>query len=221
MSIRVDVVSIGTLAKNLLWNEQRPVRTAHATCSVIRTAKRTILVDPGLPAVVIVQRLKERLNLSPDDITDVFITHVSPVTTRGLDAFADAAVFTHELEIEHMQKHLESAGDTGSAADNELLNIVVDRLKPAPDKLAPGVDLYPLFGFTPGTSGLLVVAPVNTTLLTGPAVATREHYLAGQILPECVDYKTARESLAEVLEIAEIIVPGFDNFFLSPRQFGA
>jgi hypothetical protein len=110
--------------------------------------------------------------------------------------------------------------EVGHPTEGDLVSVAIDRVKAADDKLAPGVDLFPLPGFTVGTAGLLVVAPVQTILIAGPAVASLDHFLAGQILPESIDYKTAKESLAEVLEIAEVIVPGFDNVFISPRQFG-
>ena len=207
MNTRVDIISIGTLAKNLIWSEQQPIRTQHATCALIRTGKRVILVDPGLPSVILSARLQERAGLSVADVTDVFLTHISPSTTRGLDAFDKADVFASELELESAPPASEDGPDLSA-------------VKAAPDKLAPGVDLFPLYGFTPGTSGLLVIAAVHSTLITGPAVASLDHFLAGQILPEAMDYKTAREALAEVYEIADIIVPGFDNTFINPRQFG-
>ena len=49
-SARFDIISIGTLSRNRLWNETAAVRTPHATTTLIRTGSRHILVDPGLPA---------------------------------------------------------------------------------------------------------------------------------------------------------------------------
>ena len=46
-SVRVDIISIGTLSRNRLWNETAAVRTPHATTSLIRVGKRHILVDTG------------------------------------------------------------------------------------------------------------------------------------------------------------------------------
>ncbi len=222
-SLRVDVISIGTLARNRLWGEGTEVRTAHATCSLVRAGERAILVDPGLPAEVIAARLGERVNLKPSDIDQVFLTTINPSHTAGLAAFPNATVLAHELEIEHVRSTLKMLiEDTDSEVRERLEKewAVAKHIRPAPDQLAPGVDLFPLFGVTPGTCGLLVSAPTLTTLIAGPAVGTLDHLLAGQVLDDPHDLEQAKESLAEVYEIADIIVPGYDNMLVNPRTRG-
>jgi len=93
-------------------------------------------------------------------------------------------------------------------------------LKAAPDKLADNLDLFPLPGYTPGTCGLLIALPASTVMLAGDAVATQEHFLAGQVFPESWDVNKAQESLREVYEIADLIIPGHDNIFVNPRASG-
>ena len=87
----VSVISIGTLAANPDWGESEPVRTGHATTTLIQSPDANILVDPGLPARVLAARLGERASLAPDDITHVFLTSFHPDTRRGLLAFEPAA----------------------------------------------------------------------------------------------------------------------------------
>jgi hypothetical protein len=93
-------------------------------------------------------------------------------------------------------------------------------MQPAPDALAEHVDLFPLFGATPGACGILVAAPTYTALVAGDAVATLDHFLAGQVLPESFDIDAAAESMREVYEIADLIIPGHDNLFANPRSHG-
>lgn len=212
MSVRFDVISIGTLARNLLWQEPAPRRTGHATTSLIRTGKRTIVVDPGLPAPALQARFNERLGGKVDEVTDVFLTHVGNDTTAGLELFEDAQWWCSEAEREMLERHLDR-----ESADASVLRMVLRRLKAAPDKLAPAVDLFPLPGYSAGTCGLLIAAPLATTLIAGPAVATLDHFLAGQVLPDVKHLDKAKESLAEVYEIADVIVPGYDNYFPNPR----
>jgi glyoxylase-like metal-dependent hydrolase (beta-lactamase superfamily II) len=88
---------------------------------------------------------------------------------------------------------------------------IVERTSAAPDRLAPGVDLFPLPGITPGLTGLLLPGSGATTLITGDAVATVEHLAAGQVITPCYDLEAARESFAEAIEIADWIVCGRDN----------
>ena len=49
---------------------------------------------------------------------------------------------------------------------------------------------------------------------------TQDHFLAQQVLPDSYDIKLAQESMREVYEIADVIVPGHDNVFVNPRTSG-
>jgi glyoxylase-like metal-dependent hydrolase (beta-lactamase superfamily II) len=224
-SARVDIISIGTLARNRLWNETEIVRTAHATTSLVRAGKLTILVDPGLPPPALAARLHERTGLRPDRIDTIFLTNFRLANRGGLSLFAKATLLIHENELSYARADLERLLEQAPPQDldrqhfqNELN--LLDKFEPAPDKLAAGVDLFPLFGYTPGTCGLLVAAPTTTLLITGDAVPTLDHFLAGQVLPDAADIQAAQESMREVYEIADLVVPGHDNLFLNPRAQG-
>ena len=224
-SIRFDIISIGTLSRNRLWNETQAIRTPHSTTTLIRTGNRNILVDPGLPPLALAARLNERSGLTPDRIDTVFLTNFRPAHRAGLSLFSKAKVFIHELEQqavgEHLQRLLEEAPlediDTGQLkSELDLLQ----GLMPAPDKLADNVDLFPLAGYTPGTCGLLITLPTSSVMVAGDAVPTQDHFLAAQVLPDSWDIKAAQESLREVYEIADLIIPGHDNIFQNPRSSG-
>ncbi len=224
-SIRLDVISIGTLSRNRLWNESQSIRTPHATTTLIRTGKRTILVDPGLPPAALGARLYERTGLKPDAIDTIFLTNFRPAHRAGLSLFPNAKRFIHENEQQATAQQLQQLIDGAPDADldrkilrNELA--LLESLQTPSDTIAPGVDLFPLFGYTPGTTGLLVVAPAYTALIAGDAVPTQDHFLAGQVLPDAQDIKATQDSMAEVYEIADLIVPGHDNLFVNPRSQG-
>src|SRR5947207_3094730 len=107
-SVRLDVISIGTLSRNRLWGETEPVRTAHATTTLIRTGRRHILVDPGLPPAAIKARLFERTGLQPEKIDTVFLTNFRPSHRAGLSIFEKAKRLIHEREQEVTEAHLRS-----------------------------------------------------------------------------------------------------------------
>jgi glyoxylase-like metal-dependent hydrolase (beta-lactamase superfamily II) len=214
--VRIDIISIGTLARNLLWNESSARRTGHATTVLITAGKRSIVVNPGLPAPALQARFNERLGGKVDSVTDVFLTHIGNDTLSGIELFEHAKWWCSETERDELDRRIDR-----ERADATMLRELHKRLQPVPDKLAPGVDLFPLPGFTAGTCGLLVSAPLTTTLIAGPAVATLDHFLAGQVLPEVQELDKAKASLAEVYEIADIVVPGYDNYFTNPRNIGA
>ena len=220
---RVDVISIGTLSRNLLWKESEPVRTPHATTTLIRTDKRTILVDPGLPGPVLAARLFERTGLRPEAVDAIFLTNARPAHRGGVSGFPKAAVYIHEIEREFalatLKEMLDEVEDEQQQAVATELK-AVQAMKPAADHLAPQVDLFPLFGYTAGTCGVLVTSTTQSILLAGDAVASADHLLAGQVLPGCFNLGQAKESLQEVYEIADVVVPGHDNVLLNPRTFG-
>jgi len=224
--MEIIVVSIGALSRNPLWGEKIPVRTSHATTTLIRAGDANLIVDPSLPAHALEQRIFERSGLKAGAITHIFLTNWKPVHRRALELFPKAAWFMHELEIQAAQDALSLAQrqDPDAAAENKSLveseRRLLDRVKPAPDKLLDGVDLFPLPGYTPGQSGLLISLPTRTVMIAGDAVPSAGHFAAGQVFPDCFDLHQAQESLVELYEIADLIIPGHDNIFVNPRSAG-
>jgi glyoxylase-like metal-dependent hydrolase (beta-lactamase superfamily II) len=223
--IRFDIISIGTLSRNRIWGESQAVRTAHSTCTLIRSGKRAVLVDPGLPAAALGARLYERTGLRPEQVDSVFLTNFRPAHRAGLGLFAHAKLFIGEAEQEATRQHLERLIEAAPDEDIDRKVLtqeleLLKRLTPAPDRMADQLDLFPLPGYTPGTCGLLIKLMTTSVLLAGDAVPTQDHFLAGQVLPDAYDVKAAQESMAEVYEIADLIIPGHDNVFVNPRAAG-
>jgi len=225
MSVSIRVISIGTLASHPLWSEKGPARTGHATTTLIRSGKKVILVDPGLPDQAIAARLNERSGLRPADVTDVFLTSFRPDVRRGLRAFEDAEWWIHENEREAfgvpLAQRLKEAvtqgdGEMKAALESEIS--MLRRCKPAPDNLAPHVSIFPLPGITPGMCGVLIEEPRHTTLVCGDAIATIEHLEQGQVLTPASSVEQARESFAEATEIGDLLVLGRDNMVANPTK---
>ncbi len=219
------VISIGTLAHNPEWGERGDVRPAHATTTLIEAGDERILVDPSLPEQILVPRLAERSGLKPTDITQVFLTNFHPMRRRGLAAFEDARWYVSELEREAVGAQLvekfqeaERAGDGDLAAAVRAEVAQLQRCKAAPDRLADGVDLFPLYGVTPGSAGLLLPLPAYTVLVAGDAVATSETLERGKVISPVFNLEQAQESFKEAVEIADVIVCGRDNAVLNPLR---
>ncbi len=222
---RLDIISIGTLSRNRLWNETEPVRTPHATTTLIRAGRKNILVDPGLPPAALEARLFERTGMRPTQIDTIFLTNFRPAHRRGLPLFTNAKTFIHENEQRHVGDHLRRLIDEAPAEDidRKLLQSelkLLESLSPAEDAMGEQVDLFPLFGYTRGTCGLLIALPAVSILLAGDAIPTQEHFLAGQLLPDSHDLEATKESLLEAYEIADLVIPGHDNLFMNPRVQG-
>lgn len=226
MSAETRVISIGTLPAHPLWEERAPVRTGHATTTLVTSQDTQILVDPGLPAAALAARLGERTSVRPEAITHVFLTSFTTDHLRGLPLLRAATWLLHEPERQAAEAWIASrldaaaeAGDAEGAAAIRGHAALLERFTDAPDRLAPGVDLFPLPGVTPGLCGLLVAQPTRTVLLCGDAVATREHLARGQVLAGA-DREQAQESFREALEIADLLIPGRDEPMASPLRGG-
>src|SRR5581483_6615068 len=118
-SVRVDIISIGTLDRNRLWGESEVVRTAHATTTLVRAGKRNILIDPGLPAQALGARINERTGLRPEQIDSVFLTSFRPEHRFGLPLFPGARVLIHEIEQQSVGQTLRRLIDEAPEADED------------------------------------------------------------------------------------------------------
>lgn len=228
------IISIGAMAAHPLWGERQPVRSGHATTTLILAGERRVLVDPGLPAPALVARLGERANLQPGDISDVFLTTFHPECRRALDAFQDAAWWISGAEREAVGVALaqrlkaiargEGAEGAGER-DEDIIEVLqrdvalLQRCRAAEDEpFGERVSVFPLHGVTPGCCGLLLEGERHTTLICGDAVPTLEHLEQGKIPSPAADVDKARASFEEAVEIADLLVPGRDNVVVNPTK---
>ena len=203
--IRIDVLAIGTLAKNKYWNEKAPVRQEYSTVTLIRSDDVVLVIDPGWPPAVLKSALFYRSGLEPEAVTHVFLTHFEAAHAAGAVLFDKAKWLVYDEELRYAEAEL-AANDSGRA--------ILARLQPAPEKFAPGVDIFPTFGHTPGHASVLVYTAMQTTIVAGDAVLTRDHFEHGDLGEKPWDLEKAKASFQDVLEIADIIVPGHDNIFV-------
>jgi len=219
MGVEYDIVSIGALSRDRLRNENEAKRAAHATTTLVRDGKTAILVDPGLPAEPLVQRLDERAGLRPEQIDAVFLTNFRPVHRRGLAAFPSATWLMHEPEILAMRAHLEEIERRAAGAADDVRRLVreemslLSRIRIAEEKLTASVHLFPTPGVTPGAAGLLLAAATHTIVVAGDAVISRGYYETGRIFEQVSSVEDAQASFREIVEIADEVVPGHDNLF--------
>ena len=202
--IRIDIILIGNLAHNPYWGEKSPVREEYSTVTLIRSGKAVIVADPGWSADVLRAALFYRAGLEPEAVTHVFLTHFDASHFRGIGLFAKARWLAYDEELKFAEAEVDES-DPGRA--------VLRRLDAAPEKLAPGVDLFPTFGHSPGHASLIVYTAIESTIVAGDAVLTRDHFERGDLGEGPWDLQKARTSLQDVIEIADAVVPGHDNSF--------
>ncbi len=199
---RVDILAIGTLSKNRFWDEKSPVRQEMATATLVRSEEVVLVVDPGWPPEVLEAVLFYRAGLKASDVTHVFVTHIDPAHIIGIGLFPKAKWMAHSEELVYAKAEM---------ADDDTMASVLRKMRKAPDRIAPGVEIFPTPGHSPGHTSLMVNTPVTTTMLAGDVVLTRDYLEHGDLGPTLYDRDRAEESFREVLEIADLIVPGHDN----------
>ena len=225
MAVDFCVISIGTLSRNRLWGEAAPLRTAHATTTLVTAGTRQVLVDPSLPAPALAARFNERTGRTLADVTDVFCTTLRPVHRRSIAALADAAWWVHGEELAAYRRHLEELKGSAErldpadaeAVDDDLR--LLDRFRAAPEQFDEQVTVYPMAGPSPGSAGLLLTPPTMTVVIAGDAAVTAEHVRRGQVWEGCADTEAAVRTLQDCLELADVLVCGHDNVLVLPGKW--
>lgn len=225
MAVEYTIVSIGTMESNLLWEEKGKVRNGHLTTTLVTDEDRTILVDPSLPGEILEARFNERTGKTLDSVTDVFCTTLHPSCRRGLPSLVGANWWCSETELVDFNRHLTQLAETVDRLDGadaqyiESERDIIGRFRCTPDKFSSQVGIFPLPGYSPGCAGLLLTPTTHTILITGPAATTQGHINRGMVWENCQDRDMAKESLVEILEIADVIIPGFDNIMFCPQRW--
>jgi glyoxylase-like metal-dependent hydrolase (beta-lactamase superfamily II) len=225
MSVEYSVISIGALSRNRLWGESAAVRTSHATTTAVFDEGKIILVDPSLPAQALRPVFNERTGKQLTDVTDVFCTTLRAVHRRSVTALPEANWWAHRDEIDaHRGKLaalLESAEriSPADAAQIEADLKLLESFQPAPEKFTEQVTVYPMAGATAGSAGLLLTPPTMSVVIAGDAVLTAGHVAMGQVWEGCENLEQALETFRDVLELADVIVPGHDNVCISPGRW--
>ena len=226
--MQVRVISIGSLSHHPLWGERTPVRSPHATTTLIAQGDRVLLVDPSLPAQVLDARLRERAGIGPEKVTDVFLTSFRPDARRAMPSLESASWWISEGERENvgtaLAMRLKKELEEDDRADPDVVEAlrqdvaILKRCTAAPDHLMDHIDLFPMPGVTPGLCGLLLEEQRFTTVICGDGIPTVEHLEQGIVLASAVDVQQARASMSEAIEVADLLILGRDNLVVNPTK---
>ncbi len=199
---RWDVITIGNLSRNRYWGEgdAKGVRAAICTCTVIQGDGFRLLIDPSLSsAEEMARELDRRTGLKLRDIDSVFITHEHGDHVTGLPHFEHA-------------KWL--AGPETAAILNRSKKFP-KTIEPATGRLFDAIDILPTPGHTASLCSLRFDCEGLSVAVTGDAVATQDFWRERRGYYNCVDFQLSAKSMAQIASVADIIVPGHDNYFLN------
>lgn len=199
---RWDVVTIGNLSRNRYWGESdaKGVRPAICTCTVVQGEGFRLIVDPSLSSAdEMARELDRRTGLKLRDLTAVFITHEHGDHWFGLAHFPEARWF---------------AAPEVSIALNKT-NQLPKPVESMAGRLFDEVDILPSPGHTLSHHSLRLDCDGLSVVIAGDAVPTLDFWRERRGYYNCVDFELSARTMEKIAGLADLVVPGHDNYFLS------
>jgi len=198
---RWDVITIGNLSRNRYWGESddRGVRAAICTCTLVTGSGFRLLVDPSIADVAeMTGELDRRAGVKPQDITAVFVTHEHGDHIAGIAAFPNARLLASPAVAEALNR------------PDKLSR----RFEGVVDRLFDAVEVIATAGHTNTHHSLRFDCDGLSVVVAGDAVATRDFFRERRGYFNAVDFELSARTMDNLAGMADIIVPGHDNCFL-------
>ncbi|MYW96203.1 N-acyl homoserine lactonase family protein [Amycolatopsis rubida] len=247
----IDAVKLGELRgvpAELVYLEDRSRRTVSMplVMFVLRSGKRTVIVDTGGPAdeeqirsmipfgyaVREPERIEnalDRLGVDPSEVSLVVNTHLHWDHCSNNDVFPNAEVLVQQAELDFA-----AAPDT---AHHQAYGIQDGRVPPfarcsdriraldGPSEITAGLGVVPLPGHSPGSQGVRVDTGDGTFVITGDCVDTFDNWDnrgAATPLPSgrFTDLPAFRASLARLKGTGWTPLPSHDHAVVEKGAFG-
>lgn len=200
--IHWDIITIGNLSRNRYWGEsdERAIRSAICTCSVISGEDFHVIIDPSLDdEKAMGTELNRRTGLTPDKIDVVFITH-----QHG----------DHIAGLKHFMKSRWLAGSSVASGLNNSASLP-KQIESAEKSLFGAIDIIPTPGHTPDHQSLRFDYKGMSIVIAGDSVATKDFWDERRAYYNVLDLTESKRSMEKIDSIADIIVPGHDNYFFN------
>ena len=201
------VLTIGHFSRNRFWGESdtEAYRDALCTCTLIK-GENNIVVDPSETPEQMARTLYNRSGLRPEAVNTVFLTHAHGDHFAGLECFENAEWIMSGADLALMRR---------SADERERR--LATRIAEAKPGFSEGIALVELPGHTMGTTGLLLETQDGKVCVCGDSIMTRDFFKARLGYYNSVDFTLSSASIQKVAQLADIVVPGHDNYFLTHR----
>jgi len=200
------LLTLGQFSRNRFWGELDTQSYREPICtSTLVKGKINLVVDPSLPPDEMAKVLYNRTGLRPDKVDMVFLTHGHGDHHVGIELFKKARWLISGTELEAMKK-----------SDNPHTLKLTGKLEPCGPGIAEALlEFVPLPGHSYGTTGVLFDTPDGRVCVCGDAAMTRDFYNSRLGYFNSVDFDMASESINKLAGLADIVVPGHDNYFLT------
>jgi glyoxylase-like metal-dependent hydrolase (beta-lactamase superfamily II) len=175
------------------------VRPVVATCTRVVGDGFALLVEPGVKeAAEMTREFDRRTGKKLDIVTACFITHEHGDHWAGLEHFPRA-------------RWLAAPGVADELDRTAGLSRHVEGVE---GRLFDAIDVVPTPGHTTSHHALRFDCDGRSIVTAGDAVATLDFFRDRRGFFNSVDFEQAARSMDRLASIADIIVPGHDNYFL-------
>jgi N-acyl homoserine lactone hydrolase len=174
---------------------------------------KRILVDTGSSGRLgALTEALERCGLAPTDIDAVVLTHAHWDHMQILDPFAHAPFHLHPAELDYIKNP-----HAGDQATPRWTRAVLDRYDvrsvTGGTELLPGVSIVEAPGHSAGTIAVAVQTADGVAVVTGDAIQSAAVATHGRNALVFWNEAQANDSVARLVEMADVIHPGHDLSF--------
>ena len=198
---RWDVITVGNLSRNRYWGEAdtTAVRPVLCTCTLVVGEGFALLVDPSVkdPAEM-ARELDRRTGRKPESITHCFITHEHGDHWPGLANFLQAKWWAAPAVAEALNRTAR----------------LVKQIEGVQGRVLDAIDIVATPGHTASHHALRFDCDARSIATAGDAVATYDFFRDRRGFYNSVDFNEAAGSMDKLASLADIVVPGHDNYFL-------
>jgi glyoxylase-like metal-dependent hydrolase (beta-lactamase superfamily II) len=198
---RWDVITVGNLSRNRYWGEGNDVavRPVLSTCTLVIGEEFALLVDPGVKdAAEMAREFDRRTGKRLGIVTACFVTHEHGDHWAGLENFPRARWLAAP----------------GVADELNRTARLTKRVEAVEGRLFDAIDIVATPGHTASHHALRFDCDGRSIVTAGDAVATLEFFRDRRGFFNSVDFDQAARSMDKLATIADIIVPGHDNYFV-------
>ncbi|MEZ4616847.1 MAG: MBL fold metallo-hydrolase [Caldilineaceae bacterium] len=202
---RWDIITIGNISRNRYWGERDDTayRPAICTCTLIQGDNFCLLVDPSLKEEeAMANELFRRTGKQLMDVDRVFITHAHGDHHYGLKHFPHA----RWLAAPPVAELLNQSGHYTKA------------VAPATNPLLGEMEILHTPGHTLHHYSLRFDCEGRSVVIAADAAVTRDYWNDRQGYFNSEDFAAASASMETLAAVADVIVPGHDNYFWVKRK---